>query len=147
MNLKTLRRDFKTLSMKPDMSVQDYFSCISIPINQMRIYGENISKQNIVEKILRCLPSAFDYFVVAIEEPRDLSTFNENELLGSLVSHKEMVNRNQIKLLEKKFQSRFDKKKRSQMIKEVPDEETSVDKHVEVKIVDMSKEIANMIEI
>ncbi|GAV89186.1 UBN2 domain-containing protein, partial [Cephalotus follicularis] len=85
--LQTLRREFETIFMKGNESDQDFFSRISIIINQMRTYGENISNQKVVEKILRSLQNKFDNVVTAIEESKDMSIFSLNELMGSILAH------------------------------------------------------------
>ncbi|GAV64656.1 UBN2 domain-containing protein, partial [Cephalotus follicularis] len=106
--LQTLRREFETIFMKGNESVQDFFSRISIIINQMRTFGENISDQKVVEKILRSLPNKFDHVVIAIEESKDLSIFCLNELMGSLLAHEDRINRSTEKNLEHDFQSKME---------------------------------------
>ena len=50
----------------------------------MRSYGEEVSDQTIVAKILRSLTHKFDHVVAAIEESKDLAIFSFDELMGSL---------------------------------------------------------------
>ena len=57
----------------------------------MRSYSEDISKRKVVEKILRSLPPKFIYVFAAIEEPKDLSTYKKNELMGSFITHEERM--------------------------------------------------------
>ncbi|XP_073121219.1 uncharacterized protein [Henckelia pumila] len=87
--LQTVRRDFETLFMKGGESVQDFLSRVAEIVNQLRSYGEEISDQTIVEKVLRSLTPKFDHVVAAIEESKDLSTYSFDELMGSLQSHEE----------------------------------------------------------
>jgi hypothetical protein len=56
-------------------------------VNQIRLIGETITDQRIVEKILRSLPTKFEMVVTAILESKDLSRFSTDELIGSLVTH------------------------------------------------------------
>jgi hypothetical protein len=56
-------------------------------VNQIRLTGETITDQCIVEKILRSLPKKFEMVVTTILESKDLSCFSTDELIGSLVTH------------------------------------------------------------
>lgn len=56
--------------MKGNESIQDFFSRVSGIVNQMRAFGETISDQKIVEKILRSLQNKFDHVVTTIEESK-----------------------------------------------------------------------------
>ncbi|GAV58344.1 UBN2 domain-containing protein [Cephalotus follicularis] len=94
--------------MKGNESAQDFFSRISIIINQMRTFGENISNQKVVEKILRSLLNKFDNVVTAIEESKDLSIFSLNELMGSILAHENRINKSTEKNLEHAFQSKME---------------------------------------
>lgn len=72
--LQTLRRQFQNLQMMESEKIKDYFSRVIQVVNQMRTYGEEITDQKIVEKILISLPEKFEYIVAAIEESKDLAT-------------------------------------------------------------------------
>jgi hypothetical protein len=56
-------------------------------VNQIRLTGETITDQRIVENILRSLPKKFEMVVKTILESKDLSCFSTDELIGSLVTH------------------------------------------------------------
>ncbi|KAJ0491696.1 putative RNA-directed DNA polymerase [Helianthus annuus] len=62
-------------------------------VNNKRAYGEEVTDQVIVEKVLRSLPSKWDHVVTAIEESKDLATLSFDQLMGSLQSHEARVNR------------------------------------------------------
>ncbi|CAA7410010.1 unnamed protein product [Spirodela intermedia] len=83
MKLQTLCREFENIFMKSDELVHDLFSIVAIIINQMRIFGEDISEKRIVEKILRSLPSKFYHLIATIEQSKDLSIYSQNELIGA----------------------------------------------------------------
>lgn len=51
--LQTLRRDFETLSMKNNESVQDYMFRVSSIVNLMKSFGEIVSDEIVVAKVLR----------------------------------------------------------------------------------------------
>jgi hypothetical protein len=56
-------------------------------VNQIRLIGEAITDQCIVEKVLKTLPKKFEMVVTAILESKDLSHFSIDELIDSLVTH------------------------------------------------------------
>ena len=61
-------------------------------INQIKINGEQIEYQRIVEKVLRSLPKKFEMVEAIILESKDLSSFSVEELMGSLMSHETRFN-------------------------------------------------------
>ncbi|XP_074297476.1 uncharacterized protein LOC141628204 [Silene latifolia] len=101
--LQTLRRDFETLFMKKEESVQMFLSRVFILVNHMKSLGDSISNGTVVSKILRSLGSKFDHGVAAIEEFRDLSTYKFDELLSSLMAYEDRMNRSNEKVEEKAF--------------------------------------------
>lgn len=102
--LQTLRRDFETLFMNENESVQGYLSRTSAIVNRMRSYGEKIDNQIVVSKVLRSLTTKFEHVVTAIEESKDLSTYSFDELMSSLQAHEDRLNRSHEKVQEKAFQ-------------------------------------------
>ncbi|XP_076918762.1 uncharacterized protein LOC143579299 [Bidens hawaiensis] len=91
--LQGLRHEFETLQMKDDETVSDFLSRVMRIVNQNRAYGEDVSDQLVVEKVLRSLPTKWDHVLTAIEESKVLSTQSFDQLMGSLQSHEERVNR------------------------------------------------------
>ncbi|KAF5794742.1 putative RNA-directed DNA polymerase [Helianthus annuus] len=89
--LQGLRRDFENLSMKEGELVGDYFSRVMAIVSQKRSYGEELTDQAIVEKVLRSLTSKFDYVVPSIEVAYDLSKLSPIKLMGSLQSQKQRM--------------------------------------------------------
>ena len=69
-------------------------------VNQIRSYGETLGDQQVIKKILRSLPNTFDSRVMAIEESKDLSLLSIDELMGSLLSHEQRLNRSRTSSLE-----------------------------------------------
>ncbi|KAH0647717.1 hypothetical protein KY290_033702 [Solanum tuberosum] len=104
MKLQSLRRDFETLFMKNNESVQDFLSRVSGIVSQMKSYGEEIGDKIVVSKVLRSLPPKFDHVVAAIEESKDLSKFSFDELMGSLQSHESRINKSIERTEEQAFQ-------------------------------------------
>ena len=102
--LYTLRRDFETLAMKDKESVQAFLSRVSRIVNHMRSYGENISNETIVCKVLRSLTSKFDHVFAAIKESKGLSTYSFDELMSSLLAYEVRLSIYHEKVEEKAFQ-------------------------------------------
>ena len=107
---KTLCREFENLSMDASEKIQDFFSKVTKIVNQIRSYGEELSHQKIVEKVLRSLPSEYDHVVAVIEESTDLSDYSVNELMGSLQAHEQRLARVTGKSVEQAFWSKVDAK-------------------------------------
>ena len=73
-------------------------------VNQMKPYGEEISDKRIVEKLLISLPNKFDPIVAVIEETKDLSLLNVQELFGSLKTYEQRLFWHSEKSIESAFQ-------------------------------------------
>ncbi|GKV51031.1 hypothetical protein SLEP1_g57708 [Rubroshorea leprosula] len=104
--LQTLRKEFENLCMKGSESVQDFISRVSVIINQLKTYGDQVDDRKVVEKVLRCLPPKFDHVVAAIEESKDFSVYSLNQLMGSLLAREERMNRFAKKNMEQAFQTK-----------------------------------------
>lgn len=102
--LQSLRRDFETMYMKSGESIADFLSRATTIVSQMRSYGEKMSDETVVAKVLRSLSPKFDHVVSAIEQSKDLSVFSFDELMGSLQAHETRINRSLEKNEEKAFQ-------------------------------------------
>lgn len=79
-----MRREFENLSMKQGEPIQAFFSGVHSIVNQIRSFGEKLIEQKVVERVLRSLPTKFDYVVVVIEESKDLTEYSLQELMESL---------------------------------------------------------------
>ena len=102
--LQSLSRDFETLMMKKDESIADFLSRTMAVVSQMRSYGEQISDETVVAKVMSSLTPKFDHVVAAIEEANDLSVLSVDELMRLLQSHEARLNRSVEKVEEKAFQ-------------------------------------------
>jgi hypothetical protein len=95
------------MRMKEIESMKDYSTRFLELVNQMKAYGEDMPDRRIVEKILISLHEKFDPMVVVIEETKDLYSFGVQELLGSLKSHEQRLERHSEKSIESAFQSKL----------------------------------------
>lgn len=102
--LQTLRVNFAELTMGEKESIQDYLARVTEIVSQMRSYGEDISNEIVVSKVLRTLNETFDRVVPAIEESKDLSTYTFDELMSSLLAHEARFKKSSTKVEEKAFQ-------------------------------------------
>ncbi|KAG6419902.1 hypothetical protein SASPL_116414 [Salvia splendens] len=105
--LQTLRRDFENTKMKDNETLNQFHSSFIELTNQMRVYGEEISDQRMIEKILICLPKRFNAIVAVIEQTKDISKMSIYELMGSLKSYEERLLRQSEKPIESAFQSKL----------------------------------------
>jgi gag-polypeptide of LTR copia-type len=101
--LQGLHRDFETLQMKQEESVQIFLSRVTNVVNQIRTYGDDLSEQTVVAKVLRSLTPKFDHVVAAIEESKDLSAYTFDELMGSLQTHETRLSKSEERIEEKAF--------------------------------------------
>ncbi|TXG67208.1 hypothetical protein EZV62_008483 [Acer yangbiense] len=104
--LQGLRRELENFKMKESESVKEYCSRLIELVNQMRTYGEEVTDQRIVQKILISLTDKYDHVVAAVEESKDLTTLTITELMGSLQAHERRVERRSEGSLENAFQSK-----------------------------------------
>ncbi|KAL4334611.1 hypothetical protein GQ457_07G011520 [Hibiscus cannabinus] len=105
--LQTLRRQFESFRMKEGESIHDCSNNLMLIVNQMRTYGEQITDQKVVEKLLRSLTRKYESTVSAIEESKDLTVLTIDELLGSLQSHEDRHKSYEENAIEKAFQAKL----------------------------------------
>lgn len=103
--LQALRRDFEYMCMQDDESLSGYITTLLELVNQMKSYGENISDQRIVQKLLISLTRDYDSIAKVIEETKDTETIGVQEVIGSLKSHEQRLQRHNEKVTEKAFSS------------------------------------------
>ncbi|PKU73963.1 hypothetical protein MA16_Dca022706 [Dendrobium catenatum] len=101
--LQALRRELENLKMKETENTKEYCSRIITMVNQMRAYGEDISEEKVVQKILISLTASYDQVVAAIEESKDLSSLSVTELMSSLYAHELRLERRKDTTLETTF--------------------------------------------
>ncbi|GAV61276.1 zf-CCHC domain-containing protein/UBN2 domain-containing protein, partial [Cephalotus follicularis] len=72
-------------------------------INSLKNLGKSYPNQELVRKILRCLPKSRTLKVTTIEEAKDLSTLPLEQLLGSLMTHETTIkNHEHVEVKKKK---------------------------------------------
>lgn len=85
--MQALRRDFEYTRMQDDESLSGYITKLLELVNQMKSYGEDISDQRIIQKLLISLSREYDSIAEVIKETKDIETIGVQEVIGSLKSH------------------------------------------------------------
>ncbi|GAV66343.1 UBN2 domain-containing protein, partial [Cephalotus follicularis] len=79
------------------------FTHFTTIVNSLKNLGTNYSNQELVRKILRCLPRSWTPKVTAIEEAKDLTILPFEQLLSSLMTHETtMKNHENVEVKNKK---------------------------------------------
>jgi gag-polypeptide of LTR copia-type len=79
--------------MKEKKTLKEYFSKAIELVNQIKKLGENLTDKSICEKILISVSPKYNNIVTIIEETKDLSTLNIQDLMSSLEMHEQRLNR------------------------------------------------------
>ncbi|GAV83854.1 LOW QUALITY PROTEIN: UBN2 domain-containing protein, partial [Cephalotus follicularis] len=85
--ISMLVHEYELFLMHDNESISDMFTRFTTIINSLKNLGKSYPNQELVRKILRCLPKSWTPKVTAIEEAKDLSTLPLEQLLGSLMTH------------------------------------------------------------
>jgi gag-polypeptide of LTR copia-type len=101
--LQDLCRDFETLQMNKEETIQVFLSRVQTVVNQIRVFGDTMEEKIVVAKVLRSLTPKFDLVVAVIEESKNLDTYSFNELMGSLQTHESRMSKTEDKSDEKAF--------------------------------------------
>ncbi|KAH0696223.1 hypothetical protein KY285_013055 [Solanum tuberosum] len=86
MQIFNLRKEFEMLKMKEIEKVKDYIDRIMKIVNQIRLLGEKLEEQRIVEKVMVTLPEKFEAKISSIEDTWDMSCVTLNELSNALLA-------------------------------------------------------------
>lgn len=93
--LHTLRRQYKLLQMEENKKIAGYVLKVDNLIHLMKGYGETLTNEMIVEKVMCMLTSHFDHFIIAIQKSNNLETLKLENLVDSLEMH-------EIRIVERK---------------------------------------------
>ncbi|XP_050877038.1 uncharacterized protein LOC127080786 [Lathyrus oleraceus] len=97
--------------MKDDETIVEIFSKMVTLTNEMKLYRENTSELQKLDKVFRVILVKFDHIVVAIEESKDLSEMKLEELQASLEEHEMRLKQRDLKKVsEQELQESFFKK-------------------------------------
>ncbi|GAV57104.1 UBN2 domain-containing protein, partial [Cephalotus follicularis] len=73
--------EYELFFMHDNECISDMFTRFTTIVNSLKNLGKSYSNQELVRKILRCLPRSWTPKVTAIEEAKDLSTLPLEQLL------------------------------------------------------------------
>ena len=75
--------------MKEDETVKEFVDKLSKVATQIRLLGEQLSDERVVEKILVCLPEMFETKISSLEENKNFSEISVAELVNALQATKQ----------------------------------------------------------
>ncbi|XP_031258912.1 uncharacterized protein LOC116117020 [Pistacia vera] len=84
MQILNLRREFEVLKMQETENVKEYVDRLMNVVNKIKLLGEELTNQRIVEKVLVSLPERFEAKISSLEDSKDLSQISLAELVHSL---------------------------------------------------------------
>ncbi|MQM16954.1 hypothetical protein Taro_049917 [Colocasia esculenta] len=97
-----LTSKYEMFKMKHDETISDMFAIFMLIINGLKGLKKEYSESDLVEKILRSLPSSCNTKATIIEDSKDLSKMKLDELIGSLMTYELNVKRKEIEENPKK---------------------------------------------
>ncbi|XP_020412646.1 uncharacterized protein LOC109947213 [Prunus persica] len=103
--LQGLRREFEYARMKDSESLSVYLIRLFDMMNQMKSYGEELSRERVVQKLLFSLPKSYDPICSVIEHSKDLETLEVQEVVASLKSFELRLDRHTENSTERAFAS------------------------------------------
>ncbi|KAM1578272.1 hypothetical protein ACFX1Z_039846 [Malus domestica] len=103
--LQGLRRDFEYTRMGENEAFSAYLVRLFDLISQMRSYGEEISNQRIVQKLLISLPRSYDSIASVIENTKDLDIVDVQDVVAILKGYEQRIDRHDESHTEKAFVS------------------------------------------
>jgi len=89
--LQTLKAKFEQLKMKEDEYIASYFIQVDEVLNGIKVLGDEMKEEDLIQKVLISLPMRFDSKILALEERVDLSTLTMDELHGILIAYDMMI--------------------------------------------------------
>ncbi|CAL8992316.1 unnamed protein product [Prunus brigantina] len=103
--LQGLRREFEYTRMKDSESLSVYLVRLFDMLNQMKSYGEELSRERVVQKLLFSMPKSYDSICSVIEHSKDLETLEVQEVVASLKSFELRLDRHTENSTERAFTS------------------------------------------
>ncbi|CAL8155343.1 unnamed protein product [Prunus armeniaca] len=112
--LQGMRRDFEYTKMRDDETLYGYLTRLLELVNQMKEYGEYLSKGRLVQKLLISLTKEFDPVCYVIEQSKDIETIEVQEVIAALRGFAQRLDRHAESTTKKAFSSMSINKKGSQ---------------------------------
>ena len=87
LKLQTLKAQFEGLKMKEEENICQYFERIDTIVNVVRGLGQNVSDDEIIDKVLKTLPMIYNPKVSTLEDREDINKLTLDELYGILIAY------------------------------------------------------------
>jgi len=103
MKINMFVHQYELFTMQPDETIKEMFTHFTDITNNLKSLGKTYTNEEMVRKILRCLPkSKWGPKVTAIKEAQDLKTLGLDGLLGKRLTHKIHMKEDEEELQPKK---------------------------------------------
>ena len=103
--LQNLRREFEYARMRDDETLSGYLTRLNELINQMKTFGEILSNERLVQKVLISLSKPYDPICLVIENTKCLETVELQEVVAILKSQEQRFDLHSVDVTEKAFAS------------------------------------------
>ncbi|CAL9004166.1 unnamed protein product [Prunus brigantina] len=103
--LQNLIREFEYTRMHENESLSTYLTRLNDMINQMKTYGEMLSNERLVQKVLISLSKVYDPICLVIENTKSLETVELQEVIAILKSQEQRFELHNADATEKAFAS------------------------------------------
>ncbi|CAL8151068.1 unnamed protein product [Prunus armeniaca] len=103
--LQNLIREFEYTRMRDNESLSDYLTRLNELINQMKTFGEVLSNESQVQKVLISLSKKYDPICLVIENTKTLETVELQEVIAILKSQEQRLEMHSVDTVEKAFAS------------------------------------------
>ncbi|KAM2162499.1 hypothetical protein ACFX1Q_040282 [Malus domestica] len=103
--LQNLRHEFEYTRMRDDETLSGYLTRLNDLINQMKTFGEVLSNERLVQKVLISLRKPYDLICLVIENTKCLKTVELQEVVAILKSQEQRFNLQSVDTTERAFAS------------------------------------------
>ncbi|KAI5353737.1 hypothetical protein L3X38_006631 [Prunus dulcis] len=101
--LQNLIREFEYTRMRDNESLSIYLTRLNELINQMKTFGETLSNERLVQKVLISLSKVYDPICLVIENTKSLETVELHEVIAILKSQEQRLELHNVDIAEKAF--------------------------------------------
>ncbi|RVX04494.1 Retrovirus-related Pol polyprotein from transposon RE1 [Vitis vinifera] len=113
MQILNLKRQFEVLRMKDKEFIKEYVDRLMEVVNKIRLLGEDLTDQRVVEKVLVSLPERFESKISSLEDSKDLTKISLAELVHAFQAQEQRRSMRQEESNEEAFLA-LQKRKASQ---------------------------------
>ncbi|XP_016647074.1 PREDICTED: uncharacterized protein LOC107880314 [Prunus mume] len=101
--LQNLRREFEYARMRDDETLSGYLTRLNDLINQMKTFGEILTNERLVQKVLISLSKPYDPICLVIENTKSLETVELQEVVTILKSQEQRFDLHTVDTIERAF--------------------------------------------